>query len=74
MRQIIDGDRVYTAYQPNELGNPLTASTNHPRGHDLAKLIRLLGGGGKNGPLMVACLRGAEHRGYGGHRHMLTGP
>jgi hypothetical protein len=31
--------------------------------------IRLLGGGGKNGPLMEACTRQAEYRHRGGHKH-----
>jgi hypothetical protein len=69
MKQLRHKGHVYNVYGPNDFAAPLTSPRSHKRTGELSKMIRLLGGGGKNGPLMEACLHQVEHRHRGGHRH-----
>jgi hypothetical protein len=69
MRHLHHKGHVYSVYGPDDFSAPLTSPRGHPRTGQLSMAIRLLGGGGKNGPLMEACIQQAEYRHRGGHRH-----
>jgi hypothetical protein len=68
VKQLHHKGHVYNVYGPDDFTAPLFGPKGLPPG-ELYRIQKLLGGGGKNGPLMEACTQQAEHRHWGGHRH-----